>query len=168
MQYNDEQLPNEDSLRKLRRGYATNVSVLQNDADDIVNTAEQIEIANNIEWQTNELLLNNLVNRAQNRSTRDFICGLIPLNRSDRNEINSYYIEENFRRNPSLAGVLPANFGAGLREYVRAETELLDALVQLLYSETNATRRQNIFNIIRRRLDALDTLASFWTNTIFG
>lgn len=167
MEFNDEQLPNEDSMRKLQQGYTQTISALQNEEITTINT-DLSEIAGNIEWQRNGQLLNNLAYRTQNRCMRGFICGLIPLNQSDRDEVNSYYVNDNFRRNPSVFGSMATNFASSLRDYIRAETELLDSLVQLLYNETDSTRRQNIYNIIRRRLDALDTLASFWTTTFFA
>lgn len=164
MEFNDEQLPNEDSIRALRQGYSRTISVLQNEGGT---TADLSEIAGEINWNRADRLLANLASRTQSRCQREYICGLIPLNRSDRDEINSYYITDNFRRNPAVSGSVPANFTASLREYIRAETQILDGLVQLLYEESDAVRRQNILNIIRRRLDALDTLASFSTNSIF-
>ena len=197
MIYNDEQLPNEDSIAKMQQGYARRVSILQNEdpnngtnngvnngqnanngqsinngqnAGSNTNLGQNSElsaIAGSIDWETNTALLNSL-SRTQNRCMRSFIRGLIPLNQQDRDEINGYYNQNGIRRNPSVINTNSGTFNQTLRDYIRNETELLDRIVELLYLETDADRRTSLNNIIRRRLDALDTLASFWSGTIFG
>lgn len=180
MNFNDEQLPDENSIRQMQRSYAGNIRALQNEENadttapstttsPIATDNDELNtIANNIDWETNSALLNNLLSRTQNRCMRGFIRGLIPLNEKDRDEINSFYTNNRIRRNPSIIGNMPNIFGVALRDYIRNEAELLDGLVQLLYTETDETRKTSIYNIIRRRLDALDTLASFWSNGFFG
>ena len=195
MIYNDEQLPNEDSIAKMQQGYARRVSILQNEdngTNNGVNNGQNVNngqginngqnagsntnlgqnselsaIAGSIDWETNTALLNSL-SRTQNRCMRSFIRGLIPLNQQDRDEINGYYNQNGIRRNPSVINTNSGTFNQTLRDYIRNETELLDRIVELLYLETDADRRTSLNNIIRRRLDALDTLASFWSGTIFG
>ena len=193
MEFDDEKLPNEDSMRLMRHGYAQKVRALQNEEENTNNNqngagsvpngnttngtnspnANETDdealnaIANNINWQTNTQLLNNLLSRTQNRCMRSFIRGLIPLNESDRNEINSFYTNTRIRRNPSIVPNVSNTFNGALRDYIRNETELLDGLVELLYTDTDSNRRTSITNIIRRRLDALDTLASFMTGMFF-
>ncbi len=195
MIYNDEQLPNEDSIAKMQQGYARRVSILQNEDNGTNNgvnngqnanngqsinngqnagsntnlgqNSELSAIAGSIDWETNTALLNSL-SRTQNRCMRSFIRGLIPLNQQDRDEINGYYNQNGIRRNPSVINTNSGTFNQTLRDYIRNETELLDRIVELLYLETDADRRTSLNNIIRRRLDALDTLASFWSGTIFG
>lgn len=195
MIYNDEQLPNEDSIAKMQQGYARRVSILQNEDNGTNNgvnngqnanngqginngqnagsntnlgqNSELSAIAGSIDWETNTALLNSL-SRTQNRCMRSFIRGLIPLNQQDRDEINGYYNQNGIRRNPSVINTNSGTFNQTLRDYIRNETELLDRLVELLYLETDADRCTSLNNIIRRRLDALDTLASFWSGTIFG
>ncbi len=184
MFFNDEKLPSEDSMRLMRQGYAQKVKTLQNEGEktEMPSTTppttptttnetddERLNlIASNIDWQTNTQLLNNLLSRTQNRCMRSFIRGLIPLNESDRDEINSFYTNSRVRRNPSIVSNMPSMFNLALRDYIRNESELLDGLVQLLYNENDANRKTSIYNIIRRRLDALDTLASFLQNGFFG
>ena len=180
MNFNDEQLPDENSIRQMQRSYAGNIRALQNE-ENANNTApptttnpiatdndELNTIANNIDWETNLTLLNNLLARTQNRCMRGFIRGLIPLDEKDRDEINSFYTNNRIRRNPSIIGNMPNIFGVALRDYIRNEAELLDGLTQLLYTETDEARKTSIYNIIRRRLDALDTIASFWSSGFFA
>ena len=172
MIYNDEQLPNDDSIAKMQQGYARKVSILQ--TEDTAPTPTPVEpnqelgtIASSIDWETNTALLNALA-RTPNRCMRSFIRGLIPLNEQDSAEISGYYIQNGIRRNPSVINLNTGTFNQTLRDYIRAEAELLDKLVELLYLETDSDRRTSLRNILRRRLDALDTLASFWSSTLFG
>ena len=171
MEFNDEQLPNENSMRLLQKGYANKVKTLQDEepAQTTQDTSIVLDtISNNIDWQGNTQLLNILQNRANNRCMRNYIRGLIVLNEQDRNEINGFYTNNGVRRNPNLINNFPTTFNTALRDYIRNEAQLLDDLLQLLQNETNKTTKTSIYNIIRRRLDALDTLASFMSNGIFN
>lgn len=167
MNFNDEQLPDDNSMRLLQKGYANKVSTLQNE-QDLSNTNLNNDIFNNIDWDGNTHLLNIMLSRSPNRCIRGYVKGLISLNEQDRNEINSFYSNNTFRRNPNMINNFPSSFNTALRDYIRNEAQLLDDLLQLFYNETNQEHRTIIFNIIRRRLDALDTLASFMANGFFG
>ena len=176
MEFNDEQLPNETSMRLMQQGY-TKVKALQNKNDPQNENNNSIStdlsraqslIASNIDWNGNSQLLSNMCARTQNRCMKNYIRGLIELNNQDRQEINNLYQQNQFRRNPNLINTTSGNFNSAFRDYVRSETQVLDNLVDLIQSESTQNTRSTLSNIVRRRLDALDTLASFTTNNFFG
>ena len=124
MEFNDEQLPNETSMRLMQQGY-TKVKALQNENDSQQNNTNSITndfsraqslIASNIDWSGNSQLLSNMCARTQNRSIKNYIRGLIELNNQDKQEINDLYSQNQFRRNPNLTNTTTSNFNSAFRE----------------------------------------------------
>ena len=188
--FDDYKLPDENNMRNLRQGYANlrpafkhKVNALQNEdeTNNINNTngstnnnlvsdnTQANNLFNNINWSQNRDLLRILSRRATDRCSRNYIQGLIPLNEQDFQELSSYYTNSaSPRANPTMLEGIPNNFNSALREYIRSELELIDSLLQIMFIEDTQERNTAIYNIIRRRLDALDILASFLAGGIFA
>ena len=191
--YDDFKLPDETNMRNLRQGYAnlrpafkSRVNTLQNEGENATNNTNGSNLTNgtnnlisdnlqanslfnDINWSENRDLLRILSRRANDRCSRSYIQGLIPLNEQDYQELSSYYTNSaSPRSNPSVMEGIPNNFNSALREYIRSELELIDSLLQIMFIEDTQERNTAIYNIIRRRLDALDTLASFLAGGIFA
>ena len=120
------------------------------------------------DWQKNIELLKLLLNHSSNRVYRAYLQGLLPLNEQDLQDLNSFYKANNsFRTNPPLLNSIPNSFQQAIRGYLKNEIELIDTLVKLLFSEAQNERREVLYNIIRRRLEAVGTLTNFFNNGFF-
>ncbi len=180
-EFDDYKLPDENSLSNLRQGYASlkpvyrsKVSSLQNEEQfqnsNLTSTNPQtMALFNNVNWQQNRDLLRILCNRANNRGARSYIRGLIPLSEQDFVDLNNFYSNSTTpRTNPTILEEIPNSFNNALREYIRSEVNLIDNLLQIQFLDDEEERQTTVFNIIRRRLDALDTLTSFFAGGIFA
>ncbi len=172
-QFDDFKLPDEKSMLSLQQGYANKmpfnkVNTLDSEPTPSTNLQSNT-IFNNINWQQNRQLLRLLQNQANNRCARNFIRGIIPLNEQDFEELNGFFANPSLPRlNPIIQTSIPNTFNSALREYIRDDLNLIDSLLQIYFIESEEGRRNSIYNIIRRRLNALDTLASFLSGGIFG
>ena len=169
MQYDDYQSPDENSVYKMQKEYAKEprkVSAMQNSC--VVSTDKNC-IFGSIDWSRNNNLLRLLANRAPSIGITNFIRGLSDLSAKDQIDLISLFpTQSSARTNPRLNIMTPTTFNTTLREYVRDELGVLAVLNNLLFLEEEGDTRSVLYNIISRRIDALNTLAGLINGGIFG
>lgn len=169
MDFDDYKTPTEESMRKMSQEYARlprGVRTMQNNSC-LVSTDKNC-IFNNFDWSRNSNFFRLLCARSPNNCIRNFVLALSNLSEQDMRDLRGIYPQNSFTRlNPTLETSIPNTFNSTLREFVRNEIELLLVLNNLQLLEEDASNRQIINNIITRRLEALGTLAGFFSGGFF-
>ena len=178
-EFDDYKLPNEIAMGNMNKSYAKSKSILgsvdilkkddkneQNSAQNI--KKELINIFDSFDWQKNLELIKQILNFTNNSRVKSYIQGLVSLNENDLQSLISFYrANDNKKDNPPFLNNLSNSFNQALKEYLKNEMQLIDNLTQFLFFEDEDERRNSIFEMIRRRLDAVRTLTNFFSNGFF-
>ena len=154
MEFDDEQFPNENSICNMQRSYASEIKAMSESKDN--------QIFEQINWESNSQILNDLAKKAPNNSIREYLLGLIELNQSDKNQLESLLKEKDLTKNPVLNTNQNRNFNQLLRLFIQNETTLLSILTQILVSSSKEVSSA-VALIVIRRLEALKIISNFQT-----
>ncbi len=164
MEYNDFREPSEESLCKMREEYSKRAKVVEVLAQPgAVSEGSAGNYARGINWERNDQILRNLVERAPNRCIQNYLAELLNLSRLDNEDFATFYPEgRGNRQNPRLERVGLNSFSLAVREYIKSELELLASLTRIAILEGRGDVRDAILNIFNRRIEALGVLAGFF------
>lgn len=166
MNFNDEQTPDEISMHKMNQEYASKVSVAELDDNDF---GDASKIFWSINWDKNNNLLRLLANKVNNSCEARFVRELLNLSESDFADLSQIYPRGLGERvNPTMSNMTSTTLNGTLREYIRAELQLLSSLINIRNIETNLSNAKVVYNIIQRRIEALGMIAELINSGIFG
>lgn len=163
--FDDEKIADDNSMTKLANNYALRNMVKVN------NLTSQDTINNNIPiWSQYNALINSL-SRLSNcvirRDYREYFANLTTQNQQELQNILSVYPQLDLANssNPIFNPTPSPSRESSIRTYLVQELQLVLNLLTLYNTETDTTRRNNLFNFINRHIDNIITLISRSSNT---
>ena len=159
--FDDEKIPDENSMTKLANNYALHSVVKVNQVENKPNTTN----SSNNPWQQYNALINSLSrlsNTVNRRDFRNYFGDLLTQNQQELQSVLGIYpsFDLSNSTNPIFNACPPPSIQNSLRNYLIEELRLIEVLVLLYSTEDDDDRELLIFNFINRHIQNIITLLS--------